>query len=437
MEFSLHYGQGSLTVDIPQANTAGFIQPRHIASSAGNALLLWQAIDPKREKLVRQTNGRCVGVLLPDGTRDLPLNDISPLLLPALADARKILFFICTGTHSAGTSANHKIIRTLHSQAARAHLNPYEIILHDCQQASFSTAGLTQRGTQVLYNSRLDEADLLICLSDVKHHYFAGYSNPIKNIAPGLCAFKTTEQNHSWTMHEQSRAGFHPWHANPSRRDNPLACDLLEAMDRIVQARSVWALTTISTEGAVQWADFGPARTVCQHAFEQADDLNVREVESVEFMIVSPGGLPNDIDLYIAQRALELTHTAVADGGQILFLAACPDGIGSPRTVKHFERVLMEPLDAILGQRQSDYHLFSHKPYRFAQLLRRLNRLWFQTEIDAATVRKIHMHPCTRPQQVVDNWLAQKPKAKILVVDGANKLLLQNRIPQSDANESG
>ena len=37
-------------------------------------------------------------------------------------------------------------------------------------------------------------------------------------------------------------------------------------------------------------------------------------VKPVDRLIVSPGGLPNDVDLYIAQRALELTKAAVADG---------------------------------------------------------------------------------------------------------------------------
>jgi hypothetical protein len=41
-----------------------------------------------------------------------------------------------------------------------------------------------------------------------------------------------------------------------------------------------------------------------------------------------------------------------------------------------------------------------------------------------SVVRKIHAEPCADPQTVVDSWLADKPDAKILVVDGASKLLL-------------
>ena len=130
------------------------------------------------------------------------------------------------------------------------------------------------------------------------------------------------------------------------------------------------------------------------------------------------------MDLYIAQRALELTNSVVRDGGQILFLASCPGGIGSPLTRNYFEKALTEPLEKILRQKPRAYHLYEHKPYRFAKLIQRLEKLWLYTQIDSARVENIHMQPCDAPQSVLSDWLSQKPDAQILVVDGANKLLL-------------
>ena len=48
----------------------------------------------------------------------------------------------------------------------------------------------------------------------MKTHYFAGYSNPIKNFVPGICAFETTEKNHSLALHPHSSFGLHPWHSD-------------------------------------------------------------------------------------------------------------------------------------------------------------------------------------------------------------------------------
>ena len=76
--------------------------------------------------------------------------------------------------------------------------------------------GRTSRGTQVLVNVLADEADVFLVVSDVKVHYFAGYSNPVKNFLPGISAFRTVEQNHSLALLEESTHGLHPWHPDPS-----------------------------------------------------------------------------------------------------------------------------------------------------------------------------------------------------------------------------
>jgi nickel-dependent lactate racemase len=190
----------------------------------------------------------------------------------------------------------------------------------------------------------------------------------------------------------------------------------------------VWAFVTLSSEGRIQWADFGSAREVTPPAFVKADEWNSFSVEPVRKMIVSPGGLPNDIDLYIAQRALELTAEVVCDGGEILFLSACPKGVGNARTKAEFYDKLICPLEEISAARCEDYRLYSHKPWRFARLIRRLNRLWLHSEIDNDGIKQMHMTPCESPQAVIDEWLRQNPHEKILVVDGGNKLLLRSAL---------
>ena len=427
MKIPLHFGTDILHLDIPQGNIAAVLQPRHIETNHSDEEILSEAIITNQHALVQQVRGRTVGILLPDGTRDLPIESIFPPLLEALKSAGRFLFFICTGSHDPDTTENDRILEIIKSQVATAGIQHYEIVIHDCRKAAFSNAGVTQRGTEVLYNSRLDEVDVFCILSDIKHHYFAGYSNPVKNIAPGLCAFKTIERNHSLTFDSRSCAGIHPWHPDPTRRDNPLANDLKEVMQRIVNNRPIWALVTISHDKAIQWAALGPVEDVTAQAFQKTDAWNLRTVEKVDYMVVSPGGLPNDVDLYISQRALELTHTVVRDGGQILLLAACPGGIGSELTRKHFENKLTEAPTAILQQKPRDYHLFEHKPYRFAQLIQRLDKLWLHTSIPSNTVRRMHMFPTKDPQEVAAGWIRQQPESKILFVKGANKLLLKPR----------
>jgi nickel-dependent lactate racemase len=425
MKIELHYGDGLVGLDIPEGNIREIIRPWSGDQDAGNAKLLKQAMaEAEAADFQRAITGRHLCVLVSDGTRDLPLRDIFAQLLGALKKSSMVRFLICTGTHNTDTPENHIIVEQIRNAAANAGVSDFEIHIHDYQKDEFINAGKTQRGTEVTYNAKIDTGEVFLVLSDVKVHYFAGYSNPIKNFVPGLCAFATAEHNHSFALDERSTFGLHPWHTNPARRDNPLAADQLEAMKLIVKGRPVYALVTISSSGKIQWARLGPAQKVTGESFDVADEKNSHTASPVKRSIVSPGGLPNDVDLYIAQRALELTKQAVADDGEILFLAACPKGIGEPHTMENFYNRLTEPLDKVLKSIEDEYKLFSHKPYKFARMIKRLRRIWMYSQIPEDLIKAAHLWPTHDPQKVIDDWLAENPDTKITIVDGANKLAL-------------
>jgi nickel-dependent lactate racemase len=425
MKVELHYGDGLINLEIPETNISQVIRPWSGEQETNNNTLLQQAIARSDFADFQQAiAGKCLGVLVPDGTRDLPLRDIFAQLFALLKKASLVRFFICTGTHNADTGENRTIAGQIQAEAANAGLTDFEIHIHDCHKDDLINAGQTRRGTDVIFNAKIDTDDIFLVLSDVKVHYFAGYSNPIKNFVPGLCGFATAEHNHSFALDERSTFGSHPWHTDPARRDQPLAADQLEAMKMIVRDRPVYALVTISSSGKIQWARFGPVQKVTGEAFDIADEKNAHTVEPTECLIVSPGGLPNDVDLYIAQRALELTKQAVKTGGEILFLAACPKGIGEQHTMENFYNRLTEPIDEILESIEGEYKLFSHKPYKFAQMIKRLRRIWMYSQIPDELIEAAHLWPIHDPQKVVDDWLTENSNVRITIVDGANKLAL-------------
>ncbi len=423
MKIELSYNRGKMGIEIPEGNVEQVIRPwKQEVQSANNVLLREILTGDEAEEFIRIAAGNKVCVLLDDGTRDEPFEDILPELFPLLLQATEVLFVICTGTHHPDTPDNRKIRDLIERNAHHVGIETYTIHTHDYRRDTYRYAGTTSYGTEIHSNTILDEADAFLVVSDVKVHYFAGYSNPVKNFVPGVCTFLTTEQNHSLALKDTSTFGRHPWHENPDRRTNPLAADEVEGMYLILGDRPVYALATISSERKLQWAGFGLIEPVSRAAFTLVDTRNIHTVNRVDRLIVSPGGFPNDTDLYIAQRALELTKNAVRDGGEILFLAACANGIGESHTLENFYHRLTAPLDEVLKTIEDDYKLYSHKPYKFAQLIRRLRRLWMHSEIPDAQIEAAHLHPASNPQEVVDHWLAEKPDAKITVVDGANKI---------------
>jgi nickel-dependent lactate racemase len=414
-----------VSLRVPDRNVQEIIRPwqgeQTRDATAGLADIVESRVGAFRDEVV----GKRVCVLLDDGTRDEPLADVLPHLCAALRGTASVQFLICTGTHTADTPKNRQIRSKVEKASREAGLVVTRIHAHDCKADTFLDVGRTSRGTQVLVNALAEEADAFLVVSDVKVHYFAGYSNPVKNFVPGISAFRTVEQNHSLALLDESTHGSHPWHPDPARRDNPLAADQLEGMDLIAKGRPIWAMVMLSAGERLIWSRFGPVQDVSAESFLVTDERNIRDVTPATRLVVSPGGLSNDEDLYIAQRALELNRAAVLDGGEILFLAACPNGIGEPQTLASFYNRLTAPLDEVIQSIQQDYVLYSHKPYKFAVLIRRLRRIWIHTQIPDKLVEAAHMSVAHDPQAVVDGWLAEQPDARIIFIDGANKVALR------------
>jgi nickel-dependent lactate racemase len=425
MKVDVHYGNSNVSLEIPEANVTHIIRPWQDEGQADNREILQKALNgPQAGDFREAIADRRLCVLLDDGTRGEPLEDIFEQLFNVLQASSFIRFIICTGTHEPATPQNTRITTQIEKAAFKAGIEKFEVHAHDCEQAEFTSAGTTSRGTEVIYNVLADDADVFLVLSDVKVHYFAGYSNPIKNFVPGICAFQTAEQNHSMALDDKSTFGIHPWQSDPNRRNNPLASDQLEGMQLIVKERPVFTLITITTSGQIRWAKLGHIQPVSAEAFAAVDQRNTHTVKPAERLIVSPGGMPNDIDLYIAQRALELTKDAVTDGGEILFLAACPNGVGEAKTMENFYHRLTLPIEEIFHSIESQYKLYSHKPYKFARLIRRMRRINIYSQIPDDLIRAAHLFPVHQPQAVVDGWLTEEPNARITIVDGANKIAL-------------
>ena len=425
MQVDLHYGTGVVSLRVPDRNVQEIIRPWQGEQGGNGVVNLRETMDGQAGAFRDAVAGKRVCVLVDDGTRDEPLADVLAGLCAALQPTVSVQFLICTGTHTAATAKNEQIQREIEKASRAAGLTVVRIHTHDCQADTFIEVGRTSRGTQVLVNAFAEEADVFLVVADVKVHYFAGYSNPVKNFVPGISAFRTVEQNHSLALLDESTHGAHPWHPNPDQRNNPLAEDMVEGMDLIAKGRPIYALAMLSAGPRLIWARFGPVQDVSAESFAVTDERNIQTVAPASHLVVSPGGRSNDEDLYIAQRALELNRAAVLDGGEVLFLAACPNGIGEPQTLANFYDRLTAPLDEVIRSIQQDYVLYSHKPYKFAVLIRRLRRLWMHTQIADDLVEAAHMHPAHDPQAVVDGWLAEQPDARIIFIDGANKVALR------------
>ncbi len=424
MRVDITYGDSKIGLEIPPKNLAGVVHPKSVKTK-GNTLAELERVlrNPHGPHLEDLAKSKSVCVLVEDHTRDEPHWELVSAVAPLLRHANHVQFIVTTGSHVVDHPLNHEIVDMIKRAAKDAGLRDYRVKIHDCNEPDMVDLGRTSRGTPVIINKDAYGHDVYVALADMKAHYFAGYSNVVKDFLPGVCAFATIEANHAMALDPQSTFGTHPYHPDPKRRNNPLADDMREAMEMIAKGAHIFTLAVVTADKKLVWADAGQPEPVTAGGIEVLDEIAAFTVESVPRIIVSPGGYPQDKSLYHAQRALELTKNAVSDGGEVLFLAKCQDGVAPEKAIENFYNKLTAPLDEVLKTIKGQYHLYEHKAYKFADLLKRV-RVKMYTDLDRETVEQVHLEKVDDPQAVIDEWIRDDPSVKIMVFDKGNKMAI-------------
>jgi nickel-dependent lactate racemase len=131
-------------------------------------------------------------------------------------------------------------------------------------------------------------------------------------------------------------------------------------------------------------------------------------------IVVAVTAFPYDIDLYQSQKALDNAKYAVKDGGVIVLVSACRDGVGPP----NFLNLLgsagtpKEVLDKIA----QGYKLGYHKAAKMAEIGLKCKMLAV-TKLDPEITKKAHMVPVKSVQEAIDISLKEQgPKAKVTFI---------------------
>jgi nickel-dependent lactate racemase len=125
-------------------------------------------------------------------------------------------------------------------------------------------------------------------------------------------------------------------------------------------------------------------RAACD-AFAAANSVNVEERRRL--VVASCGGHPLDINMIQAHKAIEAASAACAEGGTIILLAECPDGLGRHDFLKWFNA---GSSDALAETLCSGYQVNGQTAW---SLLRNAERFDIRivTSIDARSVGRMRM----------------------------------------------
>ena len=146
----------------------------------------------------------------------------------------------------------------------------------------------------------------------------------------------------------------------------------------------------------------------------------MRIKEKREVVIVSSGGSPYDINLIQAHKALDMAAHACTDGGTIILLAECAEGLGRPDFLKWFESANSSALETRL---RTAYEVNGQTAWALLTKTERF-RVHIVTKLGDEEVRRMRMIPARSIEEVlagvspdVKGYIMPRGAALLPVVD--------------------
>ncbi|MCA1577905.1 MAG: nickel-dependent lactate racemase [Acidobacteria bacterium] len=211
-----------------------------------------------------------------------------------------------------------------------------QILEHDAYDpAKLVSFGRSAGGVEVQLSSALRDYSRVILTGGINFHYFAGFTGGRKSICPGLASAETIKATHMLALdlesgNRQAGVGTGLLDGNAVHED----CERIAAV--VEPAFAINAIVNQQKRAVKLFCgDWRRAhRAACEYY------LNHRSLKIAakrDLVIASCGGFPYDINLIQAHKALDMASYACNDGGTIVLLAECSDGLGRPDFLKWFE----------------------------------------------------------------------------------------------------
>jgi nickel-dependent lactate racemase len=212
MELSIYYGGKKTHFGIPSGWNVLYGQEVEPAKPCTNPLAeVIKALDhpigsPRLEELASRAN-RAV-VIFDDLTRPTPTSTAFPEILNRLnrggvPDAR-ITAICATGTHQPPDEAGLKEKLGLE---CFGRLYP-KVVNHNATSKDNILVGRTSKGTPVIINPHVYEADLIVGMGACFPHSWAGFGGGSKIVMPGICGFQSIAAHHlTWIRNLHTRSG--------------------------------------------------------------------------------------------------------------------------------------------------------------------------------------------------------------------------------------
>lgn len=286
-------------------------------------------------------SGESVLIVVPDATRQTASGQIVNLLVRRLIANGTLPFDIriifATGIHRQVTEDEKRELLTpfIYQRIKTLDHNPRDL-------ANLVRLGETASGIPIELNRALTEHDRVIIVGGISFHYFAGFTGGRKLICPGLASTRTISATHKLAFDCDSK----------SRRigvdtgildGNAVHEAFAEVVSKLPPSFAVHSIVNERGEAADLFCGdwIQSHRAACEI---YAANHTIEISEKREIVVASCGGFPHDLNIIQAHKTLDTASRACVEGGTIILLAECTDGLGRKDFLDWFEAESSERL---------------------------------------------------------------------------------------------
>lgn len=272
------------------------------------------------------------------------------------------------------------------------------ITVHDAKRSKFKYFGKSSFGNEVFLNSEIEKTEKIVVITSVEPHYFAGFTGGRKSFIPGIAKFETIEKNHKHALNKNAKV--------LKLEGNPVHEEMMEICNFVEEKKDIFCINMISdSEGKIVDIKYGDIEKSFYDACRISRDIYAAKIKEKYDAVITVAKYPMDISLYQSQKAMENAKLALKDGGKLILVSKCREGIGAS---EFYDLLKSGTPDKVMDKIKKGYKLGWHKTAKMVEALMNYE-VYAITDLPKNVLEAVNIKPLSFPD-------LEKLKGKILLM---------------------